>query len=333
MSSSIGSRATIEPIPGLAEAKPLTHIEALELDHIPKHLLVLGGGYVGRNSRKPSGPFRRRVTLIDRNSRLAHTRRRYLAGIGRNVRDEGITVVNERQNKPRQGQTPARGSGSSARATEPTFPGRHAPDGGRGTHANTSGIGLEKGGSADDRPGHVKVNERCRPPAEGVWAVGDCAGSRISRTSQKMISMVVSDNIAGGNRVTTGRQVPFCMFTDPERPSASWGERGTRAACTRPHQSAPSPWRRDGAYAVAAMTTLPETRVGSHEAKDGGHRLACGSSVWYVNAAALPSALAVSLKPDAGELRSVKHAERNLASGRHAIAAGDVVAHDHEIIL
>src|SRR3984893_17174142 len=42
-----GSRATLEPIPGLAEAKPLTHVEALELDHIPKHLLVLGAGYVG----------------------------------------------------------------------------------------------------------------------------------------------------------------------------------------------------------------------------------------------------------------------------------------------
>ena len=42
-----GSRATLEPIPGLAEVKPLTHIEALELDHIPRHLLILGGGYVG----------------------------------------------------------------------------------------------------------------------------------------------------------------------------------------------------------------------------------------------------------------------------------------------
>src|SRR6202035_5154850 len=67
-----GSRATLEPIPGLAEAKPLTHIEALGLDHIPKHLLVLGAGYVGLELAQAFRRFGAEVTLIDRNGRLAH---------------------------------------------------------------------------------------------------------------------------------------------------------------------------------------------------------------------------------------------------------------------
>jgi pyruvate/2-oxoglutarate dehydrogenase complex dihydrolipoamide dehydrogenase (E3) component len=62
----------------------------------------------------------------------------------------------------------------------------------------------------------VKVNERLQTTAEGVWAVGDCAGSPYFTHIAENDFAIVRDNIAGGNRVTTGRQVPFCLFTDPE---------------------------------------------------------------------------------------------------------------------
>ena len=88
-----GSRATLEPIPGLAEARPLTHIEALELDHIPKHLLVLGAGYVGLELAQAFRRFGAEVTLIDRNSRLAHHEDEDISlGLEEMCRDEGITV-------------------------------------------------------------------------------------------------------------------------------------------------------------------------------------------------------------------------------------------------
>jgi len=88
-----GSRATLEPIPGLAEAKPLTHIEALELDHLPKHLLVLGAGYVGLELAQAFRRFGAEVTLIDRNSRLAHHEDEDISlGLEEMCRDEGITV-------------------------------------------------------------------------------------------------------------------------------------------------------------------------------------------------------------------------------------------------
>jgi pyruvate/2-oxoglutarate dehydrogenase complex dihydrolipoamide dehydrogenase (E3) component len=67
-----GTRATIDPTPGLHEAGPLTHIEALELDHVPKHLLILGGGYVGLELAQAMRRFDSGVTIIERNKRLAH---------------------------------------------------------------------------------------------------------------------------------------------------------------------------------------------------------------------------------------------------------------------
>src|SRR6202021_585946 len=67
-----GSRATIEPIPGLAESTPLTHIEALSLTVLPEHLLVLGGGFVGLELAQAMRRFGARVTIIERNPSIAH---------------------------------------------------------------------------------------------------------------------------------------------------------------------------------------------------------------------------------------------------------------------
>jgi len=67
---STGTRAALEAIPGLAEAQPLTHIEALELDQVPEHLLVIGGGYIGVELSQAMRRFGSKVTVIDRNKRL-----------------------------------------------------------------------------------------------------------------------------------------------------------------------------------------------------------------------------------------------------------------------
>ena len=85
-----------------------------------------------------------------------------------------------------------------------------------GRTPNTQGIGLELAGVETTDRGHVKVNERLETTAPGVWAVGDCAGSPHFTHIAFDDFRIVRDNLAGGHRVTTGRQVPFCMFTDPE---------------------------------------------------------------------------------------------------------------------
>ena len=67
-----GTHAAFEPIPGLVDAQPLTHIEALELDQVPGHLLAIGAGYVGLELSQAMRRFGSKVTLIDRNDRLMH---------------------------------------------------------------------------------------------------------------------------------------------------------------------------------------------------------------------------------------------------------------------
>src|SRR5438445_6625 len=67
---STGTRASLEPIPGLVEAQPLTHIEALELGQVPEHLLVIGGGYVGVELSQAMRRFGSKVSVVDRNGRL-----------------------------------------------------------------------------------------------------------------------------------------------------------------------------------------------------------------------------------------------------------------------
>ena len=91
---STGTRAALESIPGLAEAQPLTHIEALELDQIPGHLIVIGGGYVGLELSQGMRRFGSKVTVIDRNDRLLHKEDDDVTEALANLfQDEGIETI------------------------------------------------------------------------------------------------------------------------------------------------------------------------------------------------------------------------------------------------
>jgi pyruvate/2-oxoglutarate dehydrogenase complex dihydrolipoamide dehydrogenase (E3) component len=214
---STGSRATIEPIPGLRESGPLTHIEALELDHLPEHLLIVGGGYIGLEFAQAMRRFGSRVTIIERNSRLAHREDEDVTAMLSDVfRDEGIEILTNATVTGVEGK-----SGDRVKLHVQRNGGKTALEGthilvATGRTPNTQNIGLELAGVQTTERGHVQVNERLQTTAPEVWAVGDCAGSPHFTHIAFDDHRVVTDNLAGGHRVTTGRQVPFCMFTDPE---------------------------------------------------------------------------------------------------------------------
>jgi pyruvate/2-oxoglutarate dehydrogenase complex dihydrolipoamide dehydrogenase (E3) component len=220
-----GSRARLDDTPGLAEARPLTHVEALELDHLPAHLIVLGGGYVGVELAQAFRRFGSRVTVVERNDALIHREDPDVTeAIERLLRDEGIEV--------RTGTAVDRVEGRSGDSVR-LYTGRGAIEGTHllvagGRTPNTDGIGLEDAGVETDEKGHVRVNERLQTTAEGVWAVGDCAGSPNFTHIGEDDFRVVLANLTGGDRVTTGRQVPFCLFTDPELARVGLSEREAR---------------------------------------------------------------------------------------------------------
>ncbi len=214
---STGSRARIEPIPGLAEARPMTPIETLELDRVPEHLLVLGGGYVGLEFAQALRRFGSRVTVVERNDTLAHREDRDVSEALRDLfLDEGIEVRTGAHVERVEGQ-----SGTAVRlrltrgGTAETIEGSDLLVAG-GRTPNTDGIGLEYAGVERDERGFVKVDERLRTTAPGVWAVGDCAGSPHFTHVADDDVRVVHNNLVGIDRTTAGRLVPFCLFTDPE---------------------------------------------------------------------------------------------------------------------
>jgi pyruvate/2-oxoglutarate dehydrogenase complex dihydrolipoamide dehydrogenase (E3) component len=214
---STGTRAALGAIPGLAEAKPLTHIEALELDQVPEHLLVMGGGYVGVELSQAMRRFGSKVTVIDRNGRLMSREDEDVCeSLRRLLEDEGINILLNARIKRVSGK-----SGDSVsiaieqNGAEKILTGSHLLVA-AGRTPNTEGLGLEVAGVELTDGGYIKVNERLQTTAPGVWSIGEVAGSPQFTHISVDDFRVVHANLTGDSRVTTGRQVPYCLFTDPE---------------------------------------------------------------------------------------------------------------------
>jgi len=214
---SLGTHATIPDIPGLAAARPLTHIEALELDRVPGHLLILGGGYVGLEFAQAMRRFGSQVTVIERGPQLLSREDQDTGeALLELFRDEGIEVMLRTQVAKVSGI-----SGESVRVQidqagqERTVDATHILVA-AGRTPNTMGIGLEEAGIELDEKAYIKVNERLQTTAPGVWAVGECAGSPQFTHVSSNDALVILSNLRGGHRTTSDRLVPFCIFTDPE---------------------------------------------------------------------------------------------------------------------
>ncbi len=213
----LGSRATMPDVPGLLMAQPMTHVEALDLDRLPQHVIVFGGGYVGLELAQALRRFGSTVTVVERGRQVAAAEDFDVAeAILNNFTSEGIDVRLD----TRVGMVEGR-SGQSIRVTLEDSRGRRTIEGSDllvavGRTPNTQDIGLEAAGVELDARGYIRVNERLETTATGVWAVGDCAGSPQFTHVAYDDFRVVRDNLNGGNRTTRDRLIPFCMFTDPE---------------------------------------------------------------------------------------------------------------------
>ena len=213
----LGTHASIPAVPGLTESEPLTNIEALELDRLPEHLLVIGAGYVGLEFAQAYRRFGSRVTilqqapqiLVNQDPDVADTLVQILTG-------EGIEIVAPAEILRVEGR-----SGSGLTVFARTLSGERAIAGSdilvaAGRIPNTAGIGLEAAGVELDQRGYVKVNDRLETTALDIWAIGECAGSPHFTHISLDDFRVIRDNLAGGNRSTRDRVIPYCLFTDPQ---------------------------------------------------------------------------------------------------------------------
>jgi len=232
----VGTHAAIPNVPGLGEARPLTHVEALELDYLPSHLIVLGGGYVGLELAQAYRRFGSRVTVIEPGPRILGREDADVAGEMQRILDAGgirFAIAAE----------VVRVSGSSGEdvsVTVRTPSGEEIIEGSdilvaTGRLPNTEGIGLSAAGVELDDRGYIRVNERLETTAPDVWAIGECAGSPQFTHASVDDFRVIRDNLAGGNRSTRDRLVPYCVFTDPPlaRVGLSEGQARTRGVPVR----------------------------------------------------------------------------------------------------
>jgi pyruvate/2-oxoglutarate dehydrogenase complex dihydrolipoamide dehydrogenase (E3) component len=222
----VGTHAAIPSVPGLEAARPLTNIEALELDHLPAHLVVLGGGYSGLEFAQAYRRFGSKVTIIESGPQLMG---REDFDVSREIRqilgDEGIQVLVEAELLEVHGRSGERVSlvvrttsgDQNIACTDILVAVGRIP--------NTAGIGLEEAGVELDGRGYIRVNERLETRAPEVWAIGECAGSPQFTHVSVHDFQIIRDNLAGGNRSTRDRVVPYCMFTDPPLAHVGLSER------------------------------------------------------------------------------------------------------------
>jgi pyruvate/2-oxoglutarate dehydrogenase complex dihydrolipoamide dehydrogenase (E3) component len=212
----VGTHALVPGIPGLQAARPLTHIEALELDYVPSHLIVLGGGYVGLEMAQTYHRFGSRVTVIESGPQLMGREDADVSEeMQRILRDEGIQFIVSAEAFNVQGR-----SGEQVSITVRTPSGERKIEGSdllvaAGRVPNTAGIGLDEVGVELDGRGYIRVNERLETNAPDVWAVGECAGSPQFTHVSADDFRIVRQNMAGGKRSKSDRLVPYCVFTDP----------------------------------------------------------------------------------------------------------------------
>jgi pyruvate/2-oxoglutarate dehydrogenase complex dihydrolipoamide dehydrogenase (E3) component len=212
----VGTHAAIPNVPGLAAASPLTHIDALELDRLPSHLIVLGGGYVGLELAQAYRRFGSRVTVIEHLPQLMGREDGDVADeIQRILAEEGVEFLLGAEVMEVRGT-----SGDKVSFTVRSGGGERIIEASdilvaAGRVPNTAGIGLEKAGVALDDRGYIRVNERLETSALDVWALGECAGSPQFTHVSEDDFRIIRDNLAGGKRSTRDRLIPYCMFTDP----------------------------------------------------------------------------------------------------------------------
>ncbi len=212
----VGTHAAIPDVAGLAAAHPLTHIEALELDRLPSHIVILGGGYVGLEMAQAYRRFGSRVTVIEAGPQILGREDSDVATeMQRILAEEGIEFLTSSRLINVKGR-----SGEEVRLNVGTPSGDQEIEGtdilvATGRVPNTGGIGLDVAGVESNERGYIRVNERLETTAPGVWALGECAGSPQFTHASADDCQIIWANLTGAHRTTRDRLIPYCVFTDP----------------------------------------------------------------------------------------------------------------------
>jgi len=242
----VGGRASVPDLPGVDQVPHLDNTDMVALDTLPRHLIVVGGSYIGLEFAQMYRRFGAEVTVVERAPRLIAREDEDISEAIRGILDdEGITVRTGASCIALAPHEEGVAVSVDCFKDEPVICGSHVLLA-VGRRPNTDDLGLDAAGVATDQRGYVTVNDRLETSAPGIWALGDCNGrGAFTHTAYNDFEIVAANLLDGADRSLAQRITGYALYIDP--PLGRVGMSETEA-------------RRSGRRIL--VSTRPMTRVG-----------------------------------------------------------------------
>src|SRR6202035_3112547 len=242
----VGGRAQTPPMPGLDQVKYLNNSSMMEVDFLPRHLVVIGGSYIGLEFGQMYRRFGSEVTMVEMNSRLIHREDEDVSiAVSEILEREGIHLrLNAKCMTVRK-------QGDEVVVTLDCTNGSPEVNGSHlllavGRRPNTDDLGLEKAGVSVDQDGYIGVDDQLRTNVPGIWALGDCNGKgAFTHTSYNDFEIVAANLLDNDPRRVSDRILAYNLYIDPPLGRAGMTETDVRKSGRK-----------------ALIATRPMTRVG-----------------------------------------------------------------------
>ena len=214
----VGARSVRPELAGINSVQTLDNVSIMELDHVPAHLVIVGGSYIGLEFAQMMRRFGAEVTVVERSARLLPREDEDVSnGIREILESEGVrfALASNCISLAIAGDGERINVGARCAGDQPTITGSHVLLA-VGRRPNTDGLGLAVAGIDTDARGFIQVDDQCRTSAQGVWAVGDCNGKgAFTHTSWNDHEIVVANLFDGDPRRITDRIACYALFIDP----------------------------------------------------------------------------------------------------------------------
>ena len=227
----LGGRSVRPALQGIDEVSTLDNVSIMELDHVPEHLVVVGGSYIGLEFAQLMRRFGAEVTVVERSEHLLPREDDDVAdGVRSILEAEGVRFQLGAECIALERDGARIAVGSKCDAEVPPIIGSHVLLA-VGRRPNTDGLGLDRAGVELDERGYIVVDDQCRSSAEGVWAVGDCNGrGAFTHTSWNDHEIVVANLFDADPRRISDRFPCYALFIDPALGRIGLTEREVRAS-------------------------------------------------------------------------------------------------------
>jgi pyruvate/2-oxoglutarate dehydrogenase complex dihydrolipoamide dehydrogenase (E3) component len=227
----VGGRANVPNMPGVNTVPFLTNTTMLQLEFVPKHLVVVGGSYIGLEFAQMFRRFGAQVTIVEQSPRL----------IGKEDEDVSLAIADILKNEGIALRTHAECISLASHAEgvevhvsctqgEPTVIGSHVLLA-VGRAPNTHDLGLDRAGVAVDARGYIKVDDHLQTNVAGVYALGDCNGrGAFTHTSYNDFEIVAANLLDGEDRRVSQRIPAYALYIDPPLGRVGMTETQARAS-------------------------------------------------------------------------------------------------------